>query len=85
MAARDYGRTHIVHAAIFGERTERPRECARPSLAGCLKTRSPIEAVSQALMSTAWESEEVDGVVAVGGDVAELPPDPDAFVVVGVL
>jgi hypothetical protein len=32
-------------------------------------------------MSTAWESEDVDGVVVVAGDVDELLLDPDVVVV----
>jgi hypothetical protein len=36
-------------------------------------------------MSTVWEPEEVDGVVAVVGDAEELPLDPDAVVVGSVL
>jgi hypothetical protein len=36
-------------------------------------------------MSTAWESEDVDGVVAVVGDAEEPPLDPDAVEVGSVL
>jgi hypothetical protein len=37
------------------------------------------------LISIAWESEEVDGVVPVVGDVEELLRDPDVLVVDGAL